>query len=49
MTPAGLATELPSSPHYEADGYWRGPVRAPATILVEDGLRRGGASNSLTG
>ncbi|CAM3748391.1 hypothetical protein KIPE111705_23000 [Kibdelosporangium persicum] len=43
LTPAGLATELPSSPHYEADGYWRGPVWAPATILIEDGLRRGGA------
>jgi glycogen debranching enzyme len=43
LTSAGLATELPSSPHYEADGYWRGPVWAPATILIEDGLRRGGA------
>ena len=26
----------------EDDGYWRGPIWAPATILVEDGLRRGG-------
>jgi glycogen debranching enzyme len=43
LTPAGLATELPDSPLYEADGYWRGPVWAPATILIEDGLRRGGA------
>ncbi|HYQ68773.1 amylo-alpha-1,6-glucosidase [Actinophytocola sp.] len=43
LTPVGLATERPDSPHYEADGYWRGPVWAPATILVEDGLRRGGA------
>ena len=25
-----------------ADGYWRGPIWAPATILVEDGLRRAG-------
>ncbi|MEV6714636.1 trehalase family glycosidase [Lentzea sp. NPDC051208] len=39
---SGLATELPASPHYEADGYWRGPVWAPATVLVEDGLRRSG-------
>ncbi|WP_158847593.1 amylo-alpha-1,6-glucosidase [Saccharothrix deserti] len=43
LTPVGLATELPDSPFYEADGYWRGPVWAPSTVLVEDGLRRGGA------
>jgi glycogen debranching enzyme len=42
LTPHGLATELPTSPHYEADGYWRGPIWAPATVLIEDGLRRGG-------
>jgi hypothetical protein len=27
---------------HEADAYWRGPVWVPATVLVEDGLRRGG-------
>ncbi|MEU1274280.1 trehalase family glycosidase [Streptomyces sp. NPDC005799] len=42
LTPYGLATELPTSPHYLADGYWRGPIWAPATVLVEDGLRRAG-------
>ncbi|MFG2426052.1 amylo-alpha-1,6-glucosidase [Streptomyces sp. NPDC048448] len=42
MTPYGLATELTTSPHYRADGYWRGPIWAPATVLVEDGLRRAG-------
>jgi glycogen debranching enzyme len=42
LTPHGLATELPISPHYEADGYWRGPIWAPATVLIEDGLRRSG-------
>jgi hypothetical protein len=42
LTPHGLATEHPDSPHYEADGYWRGPIWAPATVLVEDGLRRAG-------
>ncbi|HEV2346690.1 MAG TPA: trehalase family glycosidase, partial [Actinocrinis sp.] len=42
LTAYGLATELPTSPHYEADGYWRGPIWAPATVLVEDGLRRAG-------
>ncbi|PAZ16477.1 glycogen debranching protein [Streptomyces sp. SA15] len=42
LTPYGLATELPTSPHYRPDGYWRGPIWAPATVLVEDGLRRAG-------
>ncbi|MFC9930708.1 amylo-alpha-1,6-glucosidase [Streptomyces sp. NPDC127190] len=42
LTPYGLATELTTSPHYLADGYWRGPIWAPATVLVEDGLRRTG-------
>ncbi|GAB2961704.1 trehalase family glycosidase [Streptomyces pseudoechinosporeus] len=42
LTAFGLATELPTSPHYLADGYWRGPIWAPATVLVEDGLRRAG-------
>ncbi|WNM30961.1 trehalase family glycosidase [Streptomyces sp. Li-HN-5-11] len=42
LTPYGLATELPSSPEYRPDGYWRGPIWAPATVLVEDGLRRAG-------
>ncbi|MBT2442138.1 glycogen debranching protein [Streptomyces sp. ISL-36] len=42
LTPHGLATELPTSPHYLPDGYWRGPIWAPATILIEDGLRRAG-------
>jgi hypothetical protein len=42
LTPYGLATEHPGSPHYEADGYWRGPIWAPSTVLIEDGLRRAG-------
>ncbi|KAK7458325.1 hypothetical protein CaCOL14_006760 [Colletotrichum acutatum] len=25
----GLATEELASPHYESDGYWRGPIWAP--------------------
>lgn len=44
LTEWGLATEAPSSSHYRADGYWRGPIWAPSTVLVEDGLRRGGFS-----
>ena len=42
LTEWGLATEDPSSGRYQADGYWRGPIWAPSTVLVEDGLRRAG-------
>ncbi len=42
LTEYGLATELPTSPHYQDDGYWRGPIWAPSTVLIEDGLRRAG-------
>jgi glycogen debranching enzyme len=39
LTPYGLATEHVDSPLYEDDGYWRGPIWAPSTMLVVDGLR----------
>ena len=42
LTEWGLATQLPGTPEYEDDGYWRGPIWAPSTLIVEDGLRRGG-------
>jgi hypothetical protein len=42
LTEHGLATEAPDSPRYESDGYWRGPIWAPSTYLIVDGLRRGG-------
>ena len=38
LTVWGPATESPSSPYYEADGYWRGPIWAPTTLLIHDGL-----------
>ena len=38
MTEYGLATEKITSPHYKPDGYWRGPIWAPATMLIVDGL-----------
>lgn len=38
VTDWGIATELPESPDYTADGYWRGPVWAPSTHLVVDAL-----------
>ncbi len=37
-SPFGLSTEPRSSPLYESDGYWRGPIWAPATMIVADGL-----------
>lgn len=42
LTKYGLATEAPSSPLYTSDGYWRGPIWAPSTYLIVDGLRRMG-------
>jgi glycogen debranching enzyme len=42
LTEHGLATEPPDSPAYDPDGYWRGPIWAPSTVLIEDGLRRAG-------
>jgi glycogen debranching enzyme len=42
LTDHGLATEPIDSPGYAADGYWRGPIWAPTTVLIEDGLRRAG-------
>ena len=38
----GFATEQPDSPLYESDGYWRGPIWAPSTMLILDGLSRSG-------
>ncbi len=42
LTEWGPATQLVQSEEYEPDGYWRGPIWAPSTVLVEDGLRRAG-------
>ena len=39
LTDWGYATESPASPRYEHDGYWRGPIWAPSTLLLCDGLR----------
>lgn len=38
----GFATEQPDSPLYQSDGYWRGPIWAPSTMLIVDGLSRSG-------
>ena len=42
LTAHGLASEGPASPKYDPDGYWRGPIWAPTTYLIVDGLRRMG-------
>ncbi|MDR0509535.1 MAG: hypothetical protein LBH06_00395 [Rikenellaceae bacterium] len=42
LTEFGIATEEPKSPRYISDGYWRGPIWAPPTYLIIDGLRRAG-------
>lgn len=45
LTEWGPATEPVDSPLYEDDGYWRGPIWAPSTVLIEDGLRRAGRAD----
>jgi glycogen debranching enzyme len=42
VTEYGLATESIHSPKYKSDGYWRGPIWAPTTYLVIDGLQKAG-------
>ena len=42
LTENGLATEMPTSAKYDPDGYWRGPIWAPTTYLLVDGLCRCG-------
>ncbi|MCH7323334.1 hypothetical protein LZ480_15775 [Solibacillus sp. MA9] len=37
-TDYGFATESLDSPFYRQDGYWRGPIWAPSTMLLVDGL-----------
>lgn len=42
MSHYGLASEPPNSTFYERDGYWRGPIWAPSTMLIATGLREVG-------
>jgi glycogen debranching enzyme len=39
VTRFGIASESPQSKLYSADGYWRGPIWAPTTLLIIDGLK----------
>ncbi len=38
LTEWGLATELTGSAQYTSDGYWRGPIWAPCTMIAFAGL-----------
>lgn len=38
ITENGPATENPQSDMYKDDGYWRGPIWAPSTYLIVEGL-----------
>ena len=37
-TSHGFATEDLNSPNYTSDGYWRGPIWAPSSMLLAEGL-----------
>jgi putative isomerase len=41
-TAHGFATEPLRSKYYTTDGYWRGPIWAPATMLLAEGLDSAG-------
>jgi putative isomerase len=42
LTEWGPATESPASTFYRPDGYWRGPIWAPSTFMLADGLKHAG-------
>lgn len=42
LTQYGFATESPASKFYISDGYWRGPIWAPSTMILVDGLAQCG-------
>ena len=38
QSPYGIPSEPPDSSFYQADGYWRGPIWGPTTMIVAEGL-----------
>jgi glycogen debranching enzyme len=42
MTSHGFASEVLTSQYYTPDGYWRGPIWAPTTMLLAEGLDAAG-------
>lgn len=45
LTPYGFATEAYTSSLYDPDGYWRGPIWAPPTLFLVEGLYKSGEEN----
>ncbi len=41
-TAHGIATEPLTSKYYTPDGYWRGPIWAPTSMIVAEGLDASG-------
>lgn len=39
ITDWGLATESVNSRHYHSNGYWKGPIWGPSTLIAVEGLR----------
>ena len=48
LTEYGLATESVESEFYLPDGYWRGPIWAPSTLIIHEGLVACGRSQFAT-
>ncbi len=48
VTAHGPATEAPASPKYLESGYWRGPIWPSESVLLIDGLWRGGYADQAT-
>lgn len=48
LTSNGWATESVSSPYYKPDGYWRGPIWAPSTMLLVEGVAAAGDNELAT-
>jgi glycogen debranching enzyme len=42
LTEWGLATERTDSPKYNSNGYWRGPIWGPSTVIAVTGLEKCG-------
>ncbi|MBR8534696.1 hypothetical protein KDU71_03925 [Carboxylicivirga sediminis] len=48
ITRWGLATEVPGTALYDDDGYWKGPIWAPSSLIIIDGLEQCGEHELAT-
>jgi putative isomerase len=48
LQPHGLSTESARSDHFLPEGYWRGPMWAPALMMIVDGLCDAGKTGLAT-